>query len=105
MDLNDNFTTTILVLLQINLTAKAKPGSIPPPVALNPAIPAVSTAPPPPPVLVPTTVPLAVGGGMPCGTNVGKGGGAAANKTMGAATTAATGLCRNSNNPSSRKIH
>ena len=84
------------------LTANAAPGSIPPPAAPLPLPPADPPDPPapPPPVPPPPTVPPAVGGGVPWGTKVGNGGGAAATRARGAATATVSGLCRNSSTSS-----
>ena len=81
------------------LTANATPGNIPPPEAAVPLPPAVPPA-PPTPVLPPPIVPPAVGGGVPWGTKVGNGGGAAATRARGAATATVSGLCRNSSTSS-----
>ena len=67
------------------LTANAAPGNIPPPVTPVPLPPADPPDPPPPPPPV---------GGVPWGTRVGNGGGAAASKARKAATAAAPGLSR-----------
>ena len=76
------------------------PGSIPPPVTPVPLPPADPPDPPPPP-------PPA--GGVPWGTKVGNGGGAAASKARKAATAAAPGLSRISrtgkNNSFRVKLH
>ena len=85
---------------ELILTANAKPGRIPPPVALKPIPPAS-----PPPVAAPPIVPVAEGGGVPWGTKVGKDGGAITSKAIGNATAAPAGLCRNSNNDSPTEIY
>ena len=75
----------------MNLTVKAKAGRIPPPVAL--------VLPPPVPELA------AVGKGVPWGTKVGKGGGAATSKAKEATAATASGLRRYPSNISTTEIH
>ena len=89
---------------ELCLTVKATPGRTPPPLAPTPTFPDVSPG-APPPVLLPPIVPPAVGGAVPWGTKVGKGGGAAAIRATATAAAAAAGLCRNSSNTSSTEIH